>query len=91
MKASSESRARTLVKLIQSAKSTAELTQLLQDLLTPAELKDIEERWKILTALLEGKSQRQVQKEVGVSISKVTRASHVLQEGSGIFEKLHRR
>lgn len=59
------------------------LENLLADLLTPAEIHDIDVRIKIFKALLKGDSQRKVAQKLGVSVTKVTRGAHELQYGTG--------
>lgn len=59
------------------------LERVLEDLITPAEIHDIDERIKIFKALLKGDSQRKVAEKLGVSVTKVTRGAHVLRYGTG--------
>lgn len=59
------------------------LERVLEDLITPAEIHDIDERIKIFKALLKGDSQRKVAEKLKVSVTKVTRGAHVLQYGTG--------
>lgn len=63
------------------------LALLLGDLLTPAEIEALGERWQITRLLLEGKSQRDVASELGVSITTVSRGSRQLKYGQGGFER----
>ena len=44
-------------------------------LLTPAETADIASRWALVKALREGKTQREIGKNLGVSLCKITRGS----------------
>lgn len=74
--------------LSRTSKNSRVLRDLLTDLLSKAEIEDIGLRCKILDGLMENKSQRDIAKELGVSISKVTRGSHVLQQGSGAYAKI---
>lgn len=60
---------------------------LLQDILTPAELEDIAERWQLVKELHKGTPQREIAAKLGVSITKITRGSRMLQDGSGGFAK----
>lgn len=84
-----------LAQLFASIKSEEEAEKLLKDLCTPQEIDSFAERWEIIQELAKGKTQREVSKKLGVSISKVTRGSHVLQYGEGGFnlflEKLKRK
>ena len=60
-----------------------ELHDILGDLLTPAETKDLAERIEIIECLLMGDTQREVAKKLRVSISKVSRGSLLLHTGKG--------
>lgn len=81
------SKALKRVAEVLSSVKGATLEKLLEDLITPAEIHDIDERIKIFKALLKGDSQRKVAKKLGVSVTKVTRGAHVLQYGTGFFGK----
>jgi Trp operon repressor len=77
-----------VAKVLRRAESESELKKLLTDLLTPAELKDVHERIQIVEALLAGESQRSVAAKLGMSISKVSRGSRLIQYGTGALVKL---
>jgi len=77
-----------LAALFAAVKDKAEMQELITDLLTPAERKDLWERWRIVDLLLRGNSQRAIRDELSVSISKVTRGSRVLQEGTGVLRRI---
>lgn len=70
-------------QILLRANDEKDLIKVLEDLLTPGEAQDIAERVLIVEALLSGKPQREVAKKLGVSISKVTRGSQLLQYGNG--------
>lgn len=72
---------RDLYRLFASIKDEKDAKQLLKDILTPAELASVIERWQIVLALIKGTPQRDIAKKLGVSISKITRGSRLLQEG----------
>ena len=76
-----------LVGVILNIEDKEQLKQFLHDILTPAELRDVIRRWRIIKLLNKGLTQREIAKQLGVSISKVTRGSRVLQ-GDNIVEKL---
>ena len=59
----------------------------LEDILTPKEILSIAERLAVLELLLEGKSQREVAKELGCAIATVTRGNRMLQYGTGGAKK----
>ena len=75
-----------LFALFASIRSPAEAEMLLKDILTPQELESIAERWQLVQALHSGIPQRDIAAELGISISKITRGSRMLQFGSGGFE-----
>ncbi len=61
------------------------LALLLDDLLTPAELKSVRERWEIVKLLASGRSQRAVRDALGVSITTVSRGASQYRYGGGGF------
>ena len=74
-----------LYALFASVKTEKEAQMLLTDLLTPQEIISLQERWKIVQELHKGTPQRDIAKKLGVSISKITRGSRMLQYGMGGF------
>ena len=80
--------AANLAELFVSVKSAKEMQSLITDMLTPAERKDLWERWSIVDMLFCGNSQREIRDKLKVSISKVTRGSRELQFGTGAFRRL---
>ncbi len=76
-----------LVQLLGQSRTATEWDALLQDLLTPKERESLAERWQIIRLLTSGMPQREIADRLGVSISKITRGSRVLQEGRGGFSK----
>lgn len=77
-----------VAEVLYAVKSEKEMGLVLEDLLTPAEIHDIDERAKIFKSLIKGDSQRTVAKKLGVSVAKVSRGAHALQYGAGGIEKL---
>jgi Trp operon repressor len=74
-----------IYRLFASIKDEKEARMLLEDILTPQELEDIAERWQLVQELAKGAPQREIAEKLGVSISKITRGSRMLQCGSGGF------
>lgn len=74
-----------LYELFCSIDDPKEAKMLLADLLTPNELESVAERWQEIQLLAKGIMQREISKKLGISISKVTRGSRMLQYGSGGF------
>lgn len=71
---------RGFLNLCSSAETPDELGELLWLFLTPEERKDVATRYLIVRELIEGKKpQRDLAKELGVSIAKITRGSNFLK------------
>lgn len=64
------------------------MAEFLEDLLTPVELEEIIQRWQVIKMLDKGVPQRKIAKELGVSISTVTRGSRELRDRNGGFRKI---
>ena len=80
---SSQKRLQDLYELFASVRSKREAEILLKDMLTPKELRMVAKRWWELQELAKGERHRDVAKKVKISISKVTRGSRVLRDGTG--------
>jgi TrpR family trp operon transcriptional repressor len=79
---------RRLARIFGAARNEAERMDLIEDLFTPAEQKDLLERWELVGLLLGGMTQRQVSERLKISLSKVSRGSRVIQFGRGAFRTL---
>lgn len=51
----------------------------LEDILSPQEIETIDERIKVMHALVAGKTQREIAEELELSITTVSRGSRILQ------------
>ncbi len=71
-----------------ASRDSALLKALLEDLLTPAEIADLAQRWRIIQALDKGVPQRTIADRLHVSLSKVTRGSRVLLKPQGGFNRI---
>ena len=80
-----------LLEVLAVMDDPAELQTLFEDLLTPAELDAISERWEIVKRLAAGESQRGIRDAIGASVSTVSRGSRQLKYGSGGFNKAFER
>jgi TrpR family trp operon transcriptional repressor len=74
-----------LYNVFAAVNSPKEAKVLLEDILTPSELESMVMRWQIVKGLHKGETQRNLAKRLGISISKITRGSRMLQYGSGGF------
>ena len=80
-----------IIELIAASKDKKQIQEYLKSLLTSSETKNVSQRWKILKGLYEGKSQRKVAEELGVSLCNVTRGARELkQPDSGLRKFLKR-
>jgi len=64
------------------------LDKLLDDLLTPEELKNIALRWHIIKQLYQNIPQRDIAQSLGVGIATVTRGSRMLKNPKGGFHRI---
>ena len=80
-----------LSQLLIRARDENELAVLLEGVLTPQELEEVVERCRLLTRLLAGQKQREIAKDLGVSLGKISRGSRLLQYGSPHFREALRR
>lgn len=64
------------------------MSALLKDLLTPAELKEIRGRLKIVRLLHRGLPQRAVAQKLKIAIATITRGARVLKNPQGGFNKV---
>lgn len=74
-----------LYELFRSIRTKKEAMALLQDILTPRERAALALRWQEIQMLAAGLPQREIGQRLGISITKITRGSRVLQEGTGGF------
>ena len=77
----------TLLETLARLDGVDEISLLLNDLLTPGEIEALTERWALMGLLLEGRSQRDVSAELGISITTVSRGSRQLKYGTGAFSR----
>jgi TrpR family trp operon transcriptional repressor len=60
----------------------------LRCLLTQAETADIAARWALVKALDQGQPQREIAKNLGVSLCKITRGSRELKKENSAFRRI---
>lgn len=73
--------------ILQKLNSTEEVMAFLNELLSDSEITTLSKRWRILTMLAEGRTQRDIVKELNVSLCKVTRGSKILKTPNSIIAK----
>jgi len=62
--------------------------EFLRCLLTPAEIADVAGRWALVKALRSKKTQREIAKDLGVSLCKITRGSRELKKDNSAFVRI---
>ena len=73
--------------LIKNFYTEAEIIAFFKELLTESELETLSKRWRILEMLKEGFTQRDIAKDLQVSLCKVTRGSKILKDKNSILAK----
>ena len=79
-----ESLSETIAKL----KDNKEICLFLQELLTESEIQVLSKRWRILNMLNSGTTQREIAKELNVSLCKVTRGAKILKDKNAVITKI---
>lgn len=82
---------RELAVLFIAARDQSEMETLLEGLLTPREIEEVTFRWRLLSRLVQGQTQRDISRELGVSLGKIARGSRLLKYGLPRFAELIRR
>ncbi len=70
-----------LIDYLLAANDAAAMRRALEGLLTPSEMSEISKRLQIARLLKQGKTQREVARELGVGIATVTRGARELKAG----------
>jgi len=77
-----------LAGLLSGAGESDLVEDFLRCLLTPAEIADIAGRWALVKALRKKTSQREIAKDLGVSLCKITRGSRELKKPNSAFVRM---
>lgn len=80
-----------LATLLAQAESSHDFEMLVEGLLTPAEVEEVMRRWRLLQRLVAGQTQREISREMKVSLGKISRGSRMLKYGLPEFADLMRR
>ncbi len=76
------------LSMLLSKMSQKEINNFLHEILTDSEISDLSKRWRILKLLDRNFTQRDVAKELGVSLCKVTRGAKILKNSNAITRKM---
>ena len=74
-------------QILSELKTSAEVEQFLDEILTSSEIETLSKRWRILEMLKDGFTQRDIAKELKVSLCKVTRGAKILKDKDAITTK----
>ena len=74
-------------QIVSNLKTSQEVEQFLNEILTESEIETLSKRWRILNLLKDGKSQRDIAKDLNVSLCKITRGSKLLKNKNSITAK----
>lgn len=78
---------REITDFILKLRSREELMAFLKEMLSESEIATLSKRWRILSMLAEGRTQRDIVKELNVSLCKVTRGSKILKDKNSVITK----
>jgi TrpR family trp operon transcriptional repressor len=76
-----------LVRLLAGIRDPELIEAFLRCLLTPAETADIAARWALVKALGEKIPQREIARDLGISLCKITRGSRELKKPNSAFSR----
>ena len=76
-----------MIDLFCSVRDRSEMKQLMTEIFTSAECDDLTLRWKLLRFLSEGKTQREIAKELHISLCKITRGAKILKDEKSLLGK----
>jgi TrpR family trp operon transcriptional repressor len=77
-----------LIKVFASTTDVNDMQKLLEEMLTPNELKDLRLRWNLMKDLYKGLPQREIAASYGISLCKITRGSKILKQKDSYCKKL---
>ena len=79
---------RDLIDSVVKIDSEVEMELFFKELLTESEIETLSKRWRILRMLNEGATQREIAKELQVSLCKVTRGAKILKDEKSVLAKM---
>ena len=68
-----------IIEVFVRTKTVEEMQKLFEELFTQKEKYDFALRWRLMKELYDGKSQREIAHELGISLCKITRGSKILK------------
>ena len=77
-----------IISVFCSITDADEMKALFDDLFTSSEMKDMVNRWLLMTDLYKGKPQREIAEARKLSLCKITRGSKMLKKEDGFMHRL---
>ncbi len=77
-----------LVTIFSKTTDSEDMRKLLEELLTPSEIKDLVLRWNLMKDLYRGLPQREIAASYGISLCKITRGSKILKQKGSYCKRL---
>lgn len=77
-----------ICQAIKEMKSKEEIYNFLYEILTKGETDALSKRWRILNMLFYGATQREISKELKVSLCKITRGAAILKNKKSVINKI---
>lgn len=82
---------REVSELLAFTKDPTEIRNFFESILTNKELQDIGSRWELVKRLDQGESQRQIARDLHLSLCKITRGSKELKKKNAILKRFLKR
>ena len=77
-----------IISVFCSVTESDDMKALFDDLFTESEMRDMVDRWLLMTDLYKGKPQREIAEERKLSLCKITRGSKMLKKEDGFMHRL---
>lgn len=79
---------RDIAKILVEIDNVDDMSGFLDEILTDNEKKDLVLRWELMQRLYDGKSQRAIAAELGISLCRITRGARILKSRNSVTEKI---
>lgn len=77
-----------IIKVFCEIDDFKKMKKFFEEIFTPAEIKDVALRWRLMKMLHSGLSQRQIASTLGISLCKITRGSKILKARGAVTKKI---
>ncbi len=84
----SETALKELCSALAATNDSELIERFLRSLLTEYEIDEVTKRWALVRLINDGMSQRNIAKELGLSLCKITRGSRELKKDDSAFKKM---